>query len=75
MTDKEKLINLFNEFGIKYDEKIIDGQEAHDYETYKNATEKAKTQIEIENGIGYYDFNCDFYFDENGKFLGHGVWE
>lgn len=76
MTDKEKLAQCFKEIGIKFKETAIKGQDPrYGYDGECQDTQKAVCQIEIESGIGYVDFTCDFYFDENGKFLGHGVWE
>lgn len=34
-----------------------------------------KYKIYLGAGIGYSGFTCVFYFDVDGKFLGHGCWE
>jgi hypothetical protein len=61
MTDKEKLITLFNELGIQFTEEvnntIICGV---------NSGEKIQ---------GYFGFYVEFIFGENGNFLNMGIWE
>jgi hypothetical protein len=59
LTDKDKLCNLFDEFGIEYSQ------------VQNVITIEAKTKgVE-----GYGGFVTDFSFDENGKFIIAGVWE
>jgi len=69
MSDFDKFKNLFNESNIIYD--II---EERGETSYINEFIYYK-KIKIDNGVGYFDFYAEFYFDENGKFLNHGVWE
>jgi hypothetical protein len=70
MTDLEKLEKTFNELGLKYEKEDFDIIKYADYD----GVAEYNTLIEINNGIGYYDFNCKFYFLD-GKFQNHGCWE
>ena len=70
MTDLEKLENVFKEIGVKYKKEEID--EIRDVEYDEKA--EYNTTLILGNGVGYYDFNCQFYFLD-GKFQNHGVWE
>ena len=36
---------------------------------------KANHIILLGAGVGYGGFACEFYFNKDGKLLGHGVWE
>jgi hypothetical protein len=31
--------------------------------------------VTLPEGIGYFDFRCEFYFAADGSLLAHGVWE
>jgi hypothetical protein len=70
MNDLEKLEKTFNEIGLQYGKEDFDIIQYVDYDGEANYN----TLIEINNGIGYYDFNCKFYFLD-GKFQKHGCWE
>ena len=75
MTDLEKLEKVFTEIGVKFEKKTSIkelGTETHTLSYNDEATYDVK--ITLENGIGYYSFECDFYFLK-GKFVHHGVWE
>ena len=58
MTDKEKLINVFNELGIGFVE---------DPDCVKLQVE-GSYNVACKNVDGYPGFYADFHFDENGKF-------
>lgn len=64
MTDKEKLIKLFDEFGIGYD--VVEDNDG----TQKVLLEKGNKKV-----IGYNGFFTEFYFDGEGKFIEVGIWE
>jgi len=75
MNDFQKLICVFDSIGCKY--KIITSKEEWQTETQKssyNGELEWDTVIELDNGIGFYDFTCYHYF-LNGKYQGHGCWE
>jgi len=70
MSDIERLIATFNEIGIKFKLKEYENTETAEYDGELMYNKK----IKIDNGVGYYRFNCCFYFLD-GKCTGHGVWE
>jgi hypothetical protein len=75
MKDLEKLEKVFTEIGVRFEKKTSIkecGTETHTLSYDGEAT--YDTKITLENGIGYYSFECDFYFLK-GKFVNHGVWE
>lgn len=51
--------NCFKRLGIKFTHEKIEGG----------------IKIKIDEGKGYSDFCAEFFFDENGKFLHHALWE
>jgi hypothetical protein len=59
MTDKEKLVALFTEFGIEH------GNDRKDIVLDEGARKVT----------GYSSFYARFEFDEDGKFQQVGVWE
>ena len=63
ITDKEKLTNLLSEFGLDYSEK---------HYKYNAIILEANSCDKL---VGYGGFVCEFYFDDNGKFIEAGVWE
>ena len=63
MTDKEKLLKLFEEFGIS---------EAVKHESDNSVFLEAKTHPKID---GYGFFCTVFEFDENDNFIKLGIWE
>lgn len=60
MTNFEMLHKIFEELGIKHSA----GQD-----------EELDYFIRLDEGKGYLDFWCEFNFNREGKFTGHGVWE
>lgn len=64
MTDKEKLIKLFDEFGIGYD-----------VGEYNDGTQRVLLEKGNKKVIGYSGFFTEFYFDGEGKFIEVGIWE
>lgn len=73
MSDKERLISLFSEFGIGY----TLGEDS-DWESKDNAVLihndewKDEPNAKVE---GYYGFYAQFNFDSAGKFVNVGIWE
>jgi len=59
MTDKEKLVALFTEFGVGFTEFNAAGEDK-----YVMICEEGKAKIG-----GYTGFFTEFYFDYEGKFL------
>ena len=75
MTDLEKMKEVFTNLKVKY--KVVNAKEEQGESP--NITEYDgkitwDTAIKLNNGIGYYSFECLFYFLD-GKYQGHGVWE
>lgn len=69
MNDFEKLKRLFFETGINFEAFEEPGKV-----DYQEVVEYSKL-IKLGEGVGYYDFNIKFYFDDKGNFLNHGIWE
>lgn len=68
-TDKQKLIDLFNEFGVKFEVLEKSGDQLSSVSlTVDQSDENSKV-------TGYRDFCSFFYFEENGKFTKVGIWE
>jgi len=69
MTDKEKLVKLFDEFGIfyKFDETglVLNIKEGRDQDK----------PINERKVIGYSYFYTDFSFTKDGEFINVGIWE
>ena len=61
MTDKDKLIDLLDYFGIVYSEDMEN-----------TITIESKTG---EKNKGYTGFVCDWNFSEDGQFFNVGIWE
>lgn len=79
MTDFEKIFNTFKEVGIKMivakdKSKIILAQGASDI-LAKIYYENSEFIDGTKDADGYYDFYCEFYFDESGNNQGFGVFE
>jgi len=75
MTDLEKMKNTFTELGVEFTEKTAKKEYSEDVKTTSYDGEaKWDVCLNLENGIGYYSFECDFYF-LGGKYLTHGCWE
>lgn len=75
MNDLQLLENTLIEIGCKYSltEVIPDNDEKFGTESY-NGEVIYNTKIVLDNGIGFYQSNCIFYF-KDGKFQGHGCRE
>ena len=75
MTDQEKTIELFTKMGVKFDVKTAKEVQGVDiaYSEYDGEC-SWDTEIILDNGIGFFNFECCFYF-LGGKFQNHGVWE
>lgn len=80
MTDLDKLRTTLKEIGLKEEEKKIDRIWDMDQDF---VVKEFKDEWGVEKGIvltigwgeGYGGFFADFIFDENGKFLKHGIYE
>jgi hypothetical protein len=70
MTDLAKLLTTFSDLNIPFKVTNYDELQGVDYA----GEAEYNTRLKIENGCGYFDFYCDFYFLD-GKFQCHGVWE
>lgn len=70
MTDKEKLANLFNEFGIGYE--IGNDLRRDNLDSIYLWVDFSEDGTKIK---GYTGFCTYFYFDENEKFLHVGIYE
>jgi hypothetical protein len=62
-TDKQKLIDLLNDFGIKFREES------------RTITINVDRDSKDSKVSGYSGFFTEFEFDKNGKFEDMGVWE
>ena len=67
-TDKQKVIDLFDELGIGY--KLKDDE----YPQHTNSI-KIKAGYSYNKVDGYGSFYTLFNFDENDKFVDAGIWE
>lgn len=75
MTDLEKMKNTFTELGVEFKEKTAKEEYNEDITTSSYDGDATwDICLKLDNGIGYYSFECDFYFLD-GKYLTHGVWE
>ena len=63
-TDKEKLIEVFNDVGIEFKE----------MDHTKSIDRLPRGGIEIDHEYDYRDFFTQFYFDDDCKFVGHRLW-
>ena len=75
MTDLEKMKITFNELGVKYD--VKNSQEEYNETPAITSYDGSVTWdicLRLNNGVGYYSFECDFYFLD-GKYQAHGCWE
>ena len=63
-TDKQKLLELLDEFGIGYSE-----------DTYDNALYVSLKAKNGEKVVGYTGFSADFKFTADESFIEVGVWE
>ena len=72
MTDIEKIKNIFDNLGIDYkekqQEKIVSPHETSNYKFNLNDKIEVEYKIEINEGIGYYNFYTEFLFDKEGNF-------
>ncbi len=75
MTDLKKMKNTFTELGVEFTEMTAKDEFGEDVTvTAYDGEAKWDVCLNLENGIGYYGFECDFYFLD-GKYLTHGCWE
>jgi hypothetical protein len=75
MNDFQKLMSVFDTIGCEY--KVITSKEVYNTETHKDSHDgeiEFDTAIQLDNGIGYFEFSCLHYF-LNGEYKGHGCWE
>lgn len=83
MTDLEKLQALLKEFGLTEDENptsgsyppVANGKDFKVCENLDNLQVPKATILTLGQGKGYSDFHVNFIFDQDGKFVEHGVWE
>lgn len=68
MTDFLQLIGLFDCFHIDYavNNRSLD---------HAGLDQRIAKVVKIKEGVGYPDFYTEFYFDADGKFICHGLWE
>jgi hypothetical protein len=66
VTDLDRFRELFTSCGIEFTETAGD--------TDASEFPVAVTLV-IRTGCGYASFHGDFYFDSDGDFLEHGLWE
>lgn len=77
-TDKDRLVDLLNSFGITGKPiPTVYGEKVRGYADCKPADgcSEYPQSILLHCGCGYEGFVCEFYFDESGKYLDYGVWE
>ena len=75
MNDLEKMKQVFTE--LKVEHEVVTAKEEHGdspYTTKYDGEVTWDTAIKLNNGVGYYRFECLFYFLD-GNYQGHGVWE
>lgn len=73
-THKERLMALLDEAGVGYELKNwrIEGDAA---DSIRRDGPTLKIQQGYEKVGGYFDFYCEFHFDEDGNLTGVGCWE
>jgi len=74
-SDYEKLKKNFEAIGVDFKE--IDVKETYNECPTKveyDGAVKFDQLLRLDNGVGYFDFSCEYYF-LGGKYQGHGVWE
>jgi hypothetical protein len=69
-TDEQLVFELARRLGLKEGE--LESLKSDEYCVLKRDGEHG---VCFSNGNGYNNFHVEFYFDENGKLEGHGVWE
>ena len=68
-SDFHAMKAFFNLMKIEYEADERGGTTNYiDVFTFKNS-------IRLKEGCGHRGKTCEFYFDEKGKFIKHGVWE
>jgi len=77
MTDKEKLIALFDSFELCVEIAPVSPSTPamESLGGFRTFPKEIVSRVGIENGHGYAGFYVDFYFDGDGKFVAHGCWE
>ena len=74
-NDLDKLKATLTAIGCEFTETTA--QEKYKQETHvinHDGEAEWDTKRELDNGIGYFAFVCEFYFLK-GKFQNHGLWE
>ena len=71
MKDFDKLKKTFGDMRIKYTEETFKEKDTAEYAGDKIDYNQ---YIKLDRGIGYFGFECIFYFLD-GKSTGHRVWE
>ena len=79
MTEKERLIALFDDFGLE----CVDGDVYSQPETSGRACEHSYRierrddgdHVILHEGLGFRGFECAFWFNANGRFVHHEVYE
>ena len=69
MSDLEELQAIFTKFGIQFTASECKPQYIRDKIIDCSAV------LIIGCGVGYAGCEAEFYFDKDGKFMVHGVWE
>jgi hypothetical protein len=76
MSDLIKLTDMLYGFGILYKMQSLGrGVDSNLPELNSPEIKDATLAIVIDSGIGYDDLMTYFYFDAEGNFICHGVWE
>ena len=74
MTDLERFLALYESVGLKPE--LATGSGSTNYQRKIHFEQKLLfTADNCEYTDGYYGFRYEVYFDADGKFVGHGIWE
>jgi len=68
MTDKEKMINLFKDLNISFEEMKFVG-------IHMSKNKIIESILTLSEQAGYAGFMAEFYFDRDDNYLSHGVYE
>lgn len=78
-SDFDAMKAFFNLMKIEYELKesggVIDPDGGCIVKSGKGEPFPYGKMLRLKEGCGNSGFTCDFYFDEKGKFIKHGVWE
>jgi len=75
ISDKEKLMQLLTEFGIRFKEEVEEGNSNIHLIEIGTDFWNGKDYIHQKTVDGYVGFYARFSFDKKGKFLILGLWE